>query len=336
MMKAKTIVLFFLLTLFLFNFCTDKKGNDLSGDLFLPDSVVVEEKEEVFTIDSIKIEKDLSYDKYTLEDVYPYKDTTREFQWTKIKQRLFITDSIQRSPALWGILQNRKNINGEAPLVKNHKRNEYKRIADTLGVERWQSVPLYLPEDTLVPERYGRDGSLIKILDDGVNFIKINVVEFPGEWMVPKKYIHVIADTVVFTKTVFVDRLNQNIATIEKGDSSWLVRSMNPATTGVHRPPYAQETPTGIFVIQEKKSKMIFLKDGSNETGGFAPYASRFCNGGYLHGVPTNVPRTGMIEFSQTLGTIPRSHMCVRNATSHAKFIYDWAPIDGTLVFVFE
>lgn len=37
---------------------------------------------------------------------------------------------------------------------------------------------------------------------------------------------------------------------------------------------------------------MIFLKDGSAATGGFAPYASRFNNGGYIHGVPTNAPAT--------------------------------------------
>ena len=82
---------------------------------------------------------------------------------------------------------------------------------------------------------------------------------------------------------------------------------------------YAQPTPLGMFVLQEKKPKMIFLKDGSTATGGFAPYANRFNNGGYIHGVPTNAPAKGIIEYSYTLGTTPRSHMCVRNATSHAK-----------------
>mgnify|MGYP007128031827 FL=1 len=51
-------------------------------------------------------------------------------------------------------------MNREAPLVRNFVRNTYRRVADTLGVERYQSVPLYLPGDTLVPERYGRDGTL--------------------------------------------------------------------------------------------------------------------------------------------------------------------------------
>ena len=81
---------------------------------------------------------------------------------------------------------------------------------------------------------------------------------------------------------------------------------------------------------------IVPLKDGSAATGGFAPYASRFNNGGYIHGVPTNAPATGIIEYSYTLGTIPRSHMCVRNATSHAKFIFEWAPVNETIIFVLE
>lgn len=81
---------------------------------------------------------------------------------------------------------------------------------------------------------------------------------------------------------------------------------------------------------------MVFLKDGSKETGGYAPYASRFTDGAYIHGVPVNEPRKTQIEYSWSLGTTPRSHMCVRNATSHAKFIFDWAPVNETIIFVLE
>ncbi|KAA4668286.1 L,D-transpeptidase, partial [Bacteroides ovatus] len=49
-----------------------------------------------------------------------------------------------------------------------------------------------------------------------------------------------------------------------------------------------------------------------------------------------NAPRKTQIEYSPSLGTTPRSHMCVRNATSHAKFIYDWAPVNETIIFVLE
>lgn len=287
--------------------------------------------------EEIKIEKELLYDKHTLEDIYPYKDTTRCFQWDKIKERLALLENIQREPSEWCILQNYKNRNGEAPLVKRFKRDAYKRIADTLGVERYQGVPLFLLSDTLTAERYGLDGLLTRYLGEEGSFTKVEPIFIGGEWYAPTRYVKQIPDTVVFHKAIFIDRHNQNIATLEqKEEGSWLVRSMNPATTGQHRPPYAQETPLGMFVLQEKKTKMIFLKDGSKATGGFAPYANRFNNGGYIHGVPTNAPATGIIEYSYTLGTIPRSHMCVRNATSHSKFIFDWAPVNETIIFVLE
>jgi len=298
---------------------------------------MLEEELPKITLDDIIIEKDLLYDKYTLEDTYPYKDTVRVFQWDKIKEKLFYIDSIQMEPDSWAILRNYKNQNGESPTVRNYVRDEYKRVADTFGVERYQSVALFLHRDSTIAERYGRDGSLVKILEmDTTDLVKIENLNFDGEWFVNKKYIKPIGDTIVFKKAIFVDRNNQNIATMEKVDSIWYVRSMNPVTTGLHNPPYGQETPLGIFVLQEQKSKMIFLKDGSTETGGFAPWASRFCNGAYLHGVPVNAPRTAQIEYSQTLGTTPRSHMCVRNVTSHAKFIYDWAQPEHALVFIIE
>ena len=333
----KRAVLFPVFCLVALSYCTTKTDKPVSRDLSVPDSTVVDVAEEVEVAPKeIIIEKELLYDQHTLADSYPYKDTTREFQWDKIRERLTWLESTQREPATWSILQNYRNKNGEAPLVRNYHRDSYRRIADSLGVERFQGVPLYLPTDTSVPELYGRDGSLVKHLEDYTNFIKVASVHTGKEWMVPRKYIETIADTVVFRKAIFVDTKNQNIATMEHIGDKWLVRSMNPATTGLHRPPYAQETPPGIFVIQEKKPRMIYLVDGTTETGGFAPYASRFTNGGYIHGVPVNAPRKNLIEFSPSLGTTPRSHMCVRNATSHAKFIYDWAPIAGTLVFVFD
>ena len=285
----------------------------------------------------VQISKELLYNKYTLEDTYPYKDTTRSYQWEKMKERLALLENIQAEPKRWGILKNYKNRNGEAPLVRNYKRNTYRRIADTLGVERYQSVPLYLLTDTLIPERYGQDGDLVSLLREEGSFTEVEPIFIGSTWMVPQKYIKPLQDTVIFKKAVFIDRTNQNIITLEqKGRAEWMVRSMNPATTGLHRPPYQQETPLGMFVLQEKKVKMVFLKDGSIETGGYAPYASRFTDGAYIHGVPVNAPRTALIEYSPSLGTTPRSHMCVRNATSHAKFLFDWAPVNQTIVFILE
>lgn len=204
------------------------------------------------------------------------------------------------------------------------------------GVERYQSVPMYTLADTTAV-RYGRDGAPVKIMrSDSTDMMMVETVNFAGRWLVPKKYVKVTSDTIIYNKAAMVDRTMQTITMMEKVGDKWIVRSMNPATTGAQKPPYAQPTPLGIFVIQERKPKMLYTHDGSSEIAGYAPWASRFSNGGYIHGVPLNSVDAPMVEFSSTLGTIPRSHMCVRNATSHAKFVYDWMPLFNSLVVVIE
>lgn len=285
----------------------------------------------------IVLTRELLYDKYTLADEYPYRDTVRRVKWEIVRKSLAFIENMQDTRTAWTVFQNYKNRNGEAPLVHAYKRDVFRRIADTLGVERYQSVPLYLPSDTVTPERYGRDGSLSELMAQTGSFYKVRPVSIEGEWLVPVRYVRLLPDSVRFHHVIFVDRKDQHIVTLEwKERGSWLIRSVNPATTGLHRPPYGQETPLGLYLVQEKKERMVFLKDGSSATGGYAPYASRFTNGAYIHGVPVNVPRTAMIEYSYTLGTTPRSHMCVRNATSHARFIYEWAPVAQSLVVVIE
>lgn len=289
------------------------------------------------TAEDIRLTKELLYDRYTLDDTYPYKDTVRSFKWDVIRNCLAFIENMQSDTARWVVLQNYKNLNREAPLVRRFVRNVYRRVSDTLGVERYQSVPLYLPADTLVPERYGRDGTIAYLRGHQGSFCLIKPITLEEEWLAPRRYIKPLADTTLFHHVIFVDRLDQNIATLERADKGeWKIRSMNPSTTGRHAPPYAQETPLGMFLLQQKKTRMVFLKDGSQETGGYAPYASRFTNGAYIHGVPVNAPRTAMIEYSPSLGTTPRSHMCVRNATSHSKFVFEWAPTERALVVVIE
>ena len=285
-----------------------------------PDSMEVEDilpfERKPLTAADIILAKELLFDKYTLKDEYPYKDTVRSFKWDVIRKCLAFIENLQYDANRWAIFQNYKNVNREAPLVRKYTQNVYRRIADTLGVERYQSVPFL-----------GETGS----------FYRVSLVSIEGEWWAPRRYVKLLSDSTRFNHVVVVDRGDQNIATLERlEEGTWAIRSMNPATTGMHRPPYAQETPLGMFVVQQKKSRMVFLKDGSAATGGYAPYASRFTNGAYIHGVPVNVPRTAMIEYSWSLGTTPRSHMCVRNATSHAKFVYDWAPTERSLVIVIE
>lgn len=327
-----------------FSFCNRSNGGLPKSTEVIPvqDTLAIEAKNEPEITEilpaHINLTKELVYDQYTLEDTYPYKDTVREFQFEQMKEFIAKLENIQRDgPQPWGILQNRKNKNGQAPLVPNWSRNEYKNIADTLGVERYQGSPLYVLHDSVTPVRYGQDGELVRLThsDDGSDFIGAQTIYVEGDFLIPRKYVKVI-DTIHFEKIAFVDRKNQNITTVEKKGDDWFVRSMNPATTGQHNPPYAHDTPLGIFVVQEKKDKMYYLRDGTSQIAGYAPWASRFTNGGYIHGVPTNNPNGKIIEYSRTLGTIPRSHMCVRNASSHAKFVYDWVNIGDALVIVIE
>lgn len=326
------IILIFCTTLIIAGACNRNNSKQPEQDT----EVEIVEKEKYIPI-KIIIEKNLTYDKYTLADTFPYKDTVRFFQWDKIREQLRIVDSIQLQATTWGVLQNKSNVNREAPLVREWHRNDYNRVSDRNNVERYQGIPLYKIDDPEVPDLYGRDGSPVRIINsDTTGRVIVETINFEGRWSVPERYVKDISDTVTFHKAAIVDRTMQTIMTVEKSGDKWLVRSMNPATTGARRPPYQQQTPLGIFVVQEKKSRMLYTHDGSSEIAGYAPWASRFSNGGYVHGVPLGSVNAAPVEWSPSLGTVPRSHMCVRNVTSHAKFFYDWAPVFNSFVIVIE
>ena len=303
---------------------------------FVRDSIEAERMRPLTAAD-ITVEKDFLFEDYLLEDSYPYKDTVRVIKWDVIKANLAVIENVQKEKHKWGVLQNYKNLNREAPVVHNWHRNEYKLVSDSLNIARYQSAPLYRLPDSVTPRRYGRDGTPITLRDSIGSFYLLSLYDSEEEWAVPKRYVHFLPDTAQFHHAVFVDRSEQHIVTMERSEKGkWLVRSTNPCTTGRHNPPYQLETPLGTFLLQQKKAKMFYTHDGSSRLAGFAPWASRFNNGGYLHGVPTNNVRGKIIEYSASLGTTPRSHMCVRNASSHAKFIYDHMPTEGTLVVVHD
>lgn len=323
---------------------SNKTKSDAMKEKRIKDSLEQIKKEEDLerarprTAEDISLDQDLAYDKHTLKDVYPYEDTTRVFQFDKIKDHLAKIENFQRKDHHYAVLQNYKNRNKEAPVVENFVRNAYKRVSDTLGNERYQSAPLYKAETSEKPSVYGRDGSLV-ILEssDTLDMVKITGISFEGSWFVPKRYVKTIGSDFKVTHVNFVDVTNQNICTVERsGENEWKIRSMNPATTGRHKPPHAMETPTGLYVVQEQKAKMFYFRDGTTSIEGFAPYASRFTNGAYIHGVPVNNPKGKIIEYSWSLGTTPRSHMCVRNASSHAKFVYETSKPMQSLVIVID
>lgn len=313
-------------------------GQEKQDSLTLVKQAEEEKKRIPKTALDISLDQELTYDKHTLAESYPYEKKTRLFQMDKIKEQLAWIENFQKEKHTYAVIQNYKNKNREAPLVKNYHRNSYTRISDSLGTERYQSAPLYALDDHKTPVLYGRDGWLASLQSsDTLDMVRLNGISFEGQWDVPKRYVKAIGDSVTFHKVIVVDVTNQNIMTLERtGDCRWLIRSMNPATTGRHKPPYAQETPVGAFVLQEKKSKMFYYVDGTTRIAGYAPYANRFTNGAYVHGVPTNNPKAAIIEYSWSLGTTPRSHMCVRNASSHAKHIYDWSKTYNALVIVID
>lgn len=282
----------------------------------------------------IKIEKVLLYNRHTLGDTYSYGKTERKFQWDKISGEIDSLYAFQEIATEFGALNNYKNRNGLAPVADSARKDVYHAVTDKYGVKRDQSVPFYRSGNLSVPDCYGPDGMLVLILRDTAEYVVVAPAFFKGVWLVPAKYVDRLGKK-HFQKLIFIDRTNQNITTLEESDTAWLVRSMNPATTGVGRPPFRRVTPMGVFVIRTKLKTMLYSGDGGSGHGGRAPYASRFSGGAYIHGVPTAYPKTVTYEYSWSLGTLPRSHMCVRNATSHAKFIYDWAPVDESLVIVF-
>jgi len=340
MKQTLTCLIFSLLFLFLLGCQQNNKNTENDKGPAKPKVTASEKKHndkpKTIRPEDIVIKKDLLYKKYTLEDSYPYKDTIRNFQWKKIKEQLAFVENFQQTPSLYAVLQNYQNEKGEAPTIKNYKRDSYKRVSDSFNVERYQAAPLYdLATNKAV--RYGRDGWLVRLQGaDTLARIPIKGISFEGEYSVPKRYLRSIGDTVKFTIVNVVDVKNQNICTLEKVGNEWLVRSMNPATTGRHKPPHAQETPTGLFVVQEHKSKMFYYEDGTKTYGGFAPYATRFTAGAYIHGIPVNNPKDSIIEYSESLGTTAKSHMCVRNASSHAQFVYKRSKDLSALVIVID
>lgn len=315
-----------------------QEGADKATIIAATEAVAEAAEPDTLSAADIELTEALLFEEYYLAPVYEYQDTTRSIKLDQMKAKLAFVENLRKEIGRWAVVENYRNGHGEAPTVPNYVRNDYGRVADTLGVERYQSAPLYQVNDSTQPLIYARDGWLTHLLDSVGNYYQITPIRADmGTYWIPKRYLRPLEEGITFEHVIFVDRGDQNITTVEQeSEGKWLIRSTNPATTGLKRPPYQMETPLGIFLLQQKKAKMFYTHDGSSEIAGYAPWASRFTNGAYVHGVPANGRNAKPKEYSWSLGTTPRSHMCVRNATSHAKFVYDWAPTDRSLVIVIE
>lgn len=232
-------------------------------------------------------------------------------------------------------ISNYKNFKGAAPLYKG-------KAFDKYGQRRYQSAPAYIDLDYKSEFRYIPDGALLSVLEEQEKFIKVRTLNFKGEYWVPKKYVSFENSIEELKRVLVVDRKNQNVIVFEYKDDGWSLISYALATTG-KKGRYRLETPLGYYMVIEKRPSFLYYKDGTKKIAGYAPYAIRFTGGIYLHGIPVNFKyiegkrvNPGLRETSSTIGTIPLSHGCVRNNTSHAKFLYDWIGIGESAIIVID
>ena len=231
-------------------------------------------------------------------------------------------------------ISNYKNINGTPPTKNNGATDEF-------GYRIYQSAPGYSKADTASDFRYLPDGILLKILSEDETFYRVFVPTFNSEFFVPKKFINPDIYVYNFSHVIVVDRKEQNQATFEVSPNGTAMISYTLSTTGL-KGPLSFETSLGYYKAIEKKERFEYLGDNRAEIAGYAPYAIRFSGGAYIHGVPVDYEvkegeriDPGKIEYLHTIGTFPRSHMCVRNFTSHAKFLYDWMkPEAGAVIII--
>ncbi|MFQ6929102.1 MAG: L,D-transpeptidase [Parabacteroides merdae] len=168
-------------------------------------------------------------------------------------------------------------------------------------------------------------------------FFRIQTIYTNGEWLVPGKYVKSIADSVTFDKAISRRRHqpeHRNTRTCrfqmvgQKHESGHNRAAPSSIRTGNAIRHICRSGKEGKDDLPRRRQQ----RDRRIRSLCQPVHQRRLC----IHGVPVNAPRKSLIEYSPTLGTTPRSHMCVRNATSHAKFVYDWAPVNETIVFVFD
>lgn len=259
----------------------------------------------------------------------------RVYQFDKAHEAILKAEKIATEGPLTYI-NNYHNLKGYAPLYQGEELDQY-------GGRRSQSAPGYPNPADLSEFSYLGDGTLVRVLSAGAQYTRVALVKDDSIYYVPNKYIATPAAVTTIKKAIVVDRTNQNEVVFEKIDREWKVISYSLATTGTTGK-YHQLTPLGYFYGIEKKERFYYYKDGTTTIQGYAPYSIRFAGGAYIHGVPVNYKFNaeggrvdpGKVEYSRTMGTVPLSHKCVRNYTSHAKFLYDWYTPGEVIVIVVE
>ena len=263
--------------------------------------------------------------------------TVRHFE---LERKFNEAKAVQADLALAGkiaYVNNYKNRRGVPPKLPGG-------VNDAFGNDYGQSAPGYASLKDMGNFVYVQDGTLLLVIGQQGGYYQCRLPGKQTTYWIPQKYITFSQGMNKANKFVVVDRKQQNAAVFQMTPSGWDLVSYQVITTGA-RDKYRYPTPLGSFMAVEKKLKFDYLHDETNEIDGYAPFVVRFSGGAYLHGVPVTYkkdPLTGaritppLTEYLSTLGTIPRSHKCVRNYTSHAKFLYEWTQIGQTAVIVIE
>ncbi|NCC75787.1 MAG: hypothetical protein EOM08_05075 [Clostridia bacterium] len=232
-------------------------------------------------------------------------------------------------------VSNYKNWTGTAPLYQGG-------TVDAFGTKRYQSAPAYSEASTESEFRYLSDGTLVSILAETDTFYKVHVPFFDGTYYVPKKFISLKNSLEQLRQVIVVDRHNQNEGVFEWVDGTWQLVSYIYATTG-EQSRHKEPTDLGYFMVIQKVDQFLYLDDITRQIAGYAPYGIRFNGGAYIHGVPVDlkiINGTRVFpphqEYLHTIGSFPRSHKCVRNYTSHAKFLHEWTQIGQSAIIVIE
>lgn len=260
--------------------------------------------------------------------------TPRNFKFNKMVDA--INELIQQiNQGEMHYISNYKNQNGAPPQKGDAGVDEY-------GYRVYHSAPAYEEADTNSNYRYIPDGMLVRILGETEEFYYINAPTFNGDFYVPKQYINPDVTLSKLNHVVVVDRSQQNQASFEIGEEGLNLVSYTLSTTGFPGD-YSFETTLGSYKAIEKRDRFEYLKSGTQEIAGYAPFAIRFTGGAYIHGIPVAYEEEdgekidpGFIEYLHTIGTFPRSNMCVRNFTSHAEFLYNWMDIQNGAFIVIE
>ncbi|MDD7391819.1 MAG: L,D-transpeptidase [Fusobacterium gastrosuis] len=178
-------------------------------------------------------------------------------------------------------------------------------------------------EKIIIPDR-----SVIRIIKDMGDTVKVKALSIPEELTIPKSKITSYPNIKKgFRKVIAIDLQNQNFMVFEKVNNEWQVISYVYSKTGIDSQ-LGFETPKGFFTVPTVKYVMAY-NDENGQKQGSARFAIRFSGGGYIHGTPINEQEEVNREFFMrqkefTLGTTTGTRKCVRTTEGNAKFLFDW------------